>query len=528
MDIGPLISHRRFRRVPTIMAERDSTQLEQASVTRTWLRRGGLGPLGSLTRSGSLGVVTAVAASTVVGALVVVAPAVAAGAFVLTLGALVAWTRPTLAIAACLVVASLHRGIFLYLRIEPAGYPLSVFDGVPLLLLLASVSLAVRARQSAFPRRGPLAICAAMILAGLVVGVTLGASRGAQSYELLRVVRLDALILCVLTSVLVAGHTPQWRRGVVIGLMAVAASVAVQLLITFSWSLATGNYFWSLFPFGRAVDDNLAGKVAAGNILTLRENAIAGFLLLPALSLLIFRFKGRDFVLLALLVAGGLVWLSRGLWLAMFLTLMIPLAHRAASRRLTGVRVATIAIPIVAIVSIVFLASGGILEERLADTTNLAGDISLEQRSAETQVNLNALGQGAGTLLFGLGAGVVAVPGSVALLENTVLSMWTNTGLLGLIGITALLFGAGTRGWQLASRSADRDSAALGAMSLALPVLWLQGLIGGVLSLEQSAVVVSVLAATALVTPVEARGRSTQPSQPDPRGDSTNEFFGGK
>lgn len=482
----------------------------QGLATRASLTQGGLGPLGVLSRAGGLSVLAAVGASVAIGTLVVVAPIAAIAGVLLTMAAIVAWTRPALAIAACLVAASLHRGLFLYLRVEPGGYPLSVFDAVPVLLLFASVSLSVKARGSAPGGRTPVAVCGAMIVAGLLIGVTLGTSQGADSYDLLQVLRLEALTLVVLVSALVAGHTSEWRRAVLAGLMGAAVSVAVQLIVTFGWSLATGTYFWSLFPFGASIDD-LLGKVQAGNILTLRENAISAFLILPALALLIRRSKGWDIGVAMLLVAGGLLWLSRGLWLAMALTLLIALAHRATSGRLTGGRLLTIALPVTAVVLAVFLASGGILGQRLGDTTKLSGDKSLELRGTETQASLKALGEGVGPLLFGLGSGVVASPEQPsALLENSVLATWTNIGLLGLLGVTLLFFGAALRGWRLASRGDDSHAAALGAMSLALPVLWLQGLIGGTFRVEQSTVMLFLLAATVLVTPKGVRRSASQ------------------
>lgn len=444
--------------------------------------------------------------SVAVGVLAVLAPIAVVGSFLLTMGVIVAWMRPTFAIAACLITASFHRGLFLYLRIEPGGYPVSVFDVLPLLLLLASVSLALKERRPDTPPRALLAVCGAMILSGLIVGVALGTSRAAADYELVRVVRLEILILCAIAAAFIAGHVPQWRRGILTGLVGVAVCVAVQLLVTFSWSLATGNYFWSLFPFGRTLDINLLGEVQTGNILTLRENAISAFLILPALSLIVFRFKGRDVAVLMLLVAGGLVWLSRGLWVAMFLTLLITLAHRATSGRLSGVRFGAIALPVMVVVSVVFLASGGILGQRLGETTDLGGDSSLQTRANETQANLTALGQGPGPLLFGLGTGVVvSAEGSSALLENSVLATWTNTGLLGLIGVTVIFFGAALRGWRLAANGHNQETAALGAMSLALPILWLQGLVGGTFSVPEPTLALFLLAATVIVTPVEGR-----------------------
>lgn len=453
---------------------------------------------------------TAVGASVAIGALAVVAPIAVAGGFALTMCVIIAWARPTVAITACLVIASVHRGLFLYLRIEPGGYPLSVFDLLPMLLLVASVSLAVKARDSTRTGRAHLAGAAALILAGLVIGVILGASEGAGKYELLQVIRLEALILFSLVAALVAGHIPQWRGAVLAGVKGIAICVAAQLLITFCWSLATGSYFWSLFPFGRTVDENLLGKAQTGNILVLRENAISGFLILPVLSLLVFRAKGRDTIMLMLLVAAGVVWLSRGLWVAMFVTLLISMARQAASGRLTSVRVATIAVPTAVIVVVVFLGSGGILAQRLTEITSFTGDASVEARTGETEANLDALEEGVGSLVLGLGAGVVVLPeGSSALLENSVLSTWTNGGLPTLIGVTLVFFGAAVRGWRLTARDNEPGAVALGAMGLALPVLWLQGFVSGTLRIEQSALVLFLLAAAVLVTPFRS-GRMPQ------------------
>jgi hypothetical protein len=461
----------------------------------------------------SLAAVGAATIAVAGGILTVIAPVALVVSLLLIAAVVVTWARPTFAVAACIVVASLHRGVFLSLQVEPGGYPLSAFDVLPLLLLLASFSIAVKVRDPAPAVRGPLTVCAAMIVAGLGIGVVLGASEGAAPYELLRVVRLDALALCVVISALLAGHTRQWRRATLIGLTGAGVCVATQLLITFSWALATGTGFWSLFPFGAPVS-NLLGEVQGGNILALRENAISGFLILPALSLLLYRFQGRDIVMLMLLVAGGLVWLSRGLWAAMLLTLVVLLAHRAASGRLSGVRFATIASSVAAAVLVLVLISGGILGQRFGEATNLAGDPSLQVRASETGATLEALTGGVGQFTLGLGSGVVTAGAkwrgeSSALLENSVLGVWANTGLLGLVGVTILFFGAAFRGWRLALWEAEPDRAALGAMGLALPALWLQGLIGGTFSVPEPAVTLFLLAATVLVTPNTRRHAST-------------------
>ena len=458
-----------------------------------------------LSRAGSLSAVGAAATAVAGGILTVIAPVALVVSLLLIAAVVVTWARPTFAVAACIVVASLHRGVFLYFRVEPGGYPLSAFDVVPLLLLLASFSIAAKVRGPAPAVRWPLTLCAAMIVAGLGIGVVLGASQGALPYQLLRVVRLDVLALCVVTSALVAGHTRQWRRAVLVGLTGAGVCVATQLLLTFSWVLVAGTSFWSLFPFGDPAG-NLLGEVQGGNILVLRENAISGFLILPALALLLYRFQARDIVMLMLLVAGGLVWLSRGLWAAMLLTLVVLLAQRATSGRLSGVRFATIASSVAAAVLVLVLISGGILGQRFGETTNLAGDPSLQLRASETEATLETLMGGVGQLTLGLGAGVVTTEPkrggeSSPLLENSVLGVWANTGLLGLVGVTTLFFGAAFRGWQLALWEAEPGRAALGAMGLALPALWLLGLIGGTFTVPEPAVTLFLLAATVLVTP---------------------------
>lgn len=465
-----------------------------------------------LSRAGSLSAVGAAATAVAGGILTVIAPVALVVTLLLITAIVLTWARPTFAVAACIVVASLHRGIFLHFRIEPGGYPLSVFDILPLLLLLASFSIAAKVSDPAPAARWLLTSCAAMIVAGLGIGVILGLSQGAVAYQLLRVVRLDVLAMCVVTSALVAGHTRQWRRAVLVGLTGAGLCIATQLLLTFSWVLATGTSFWSLFPFGNPAG-NLLGEVQGGNILALRENAISGFLILPALALLLYRFQARDIVMLVLLVAGGLVWLSRGLWAAMLLTLVVLLAHRAASGRLSGVRFASIASSLAAVVLVLVLIPGGILGQRFGETTDLAGDPSLQIRAGESEATLEALMGGAGQLTLGLGTGVVTTESrrrgeSSALLENSVLGVWTNTGLLGLAGVTILFFGAAYRGWRLALWEAEPDRAALGAMGLALPALWLQGLIGGTFSVPEPAVTLFLLAATVLVTPSAYRHAS--------------------
>ena len=458
-----------------------------------------------LSRTGSVPAVGAAAAAVAGGILTVIMPVALLVTLLLITAIVLAWARPRFVIVACIVVASLHRGIYLYFRVEPGGYPLSAFDVLPFLLLLASFSIAVKVRDPAPAVRWPVALSAAMIAAGLGIGVVLGVSQGAVPYQLLRVIRLDLLVLCVVASALVAGHTHEWRRAALLGLTGAGVCVAIQLLVTFSWGLATGSSFWSLFPFGEPGGD-LLDNVQAGNVLVLRENAIAGFLILPGLALLLYRFRRRDIVMLTLLTAGGIVWLSRGLWVAMLLTLLVLLAQRAASGRLSGSQLATIASSIGVAVLVLVLTSGDVLGQRFSETTNLAGDRSLEIRASETETTFAALTAGAAQFTLGLGSGVATTEDptsgeSSALLANSVLGVWANTGLLGLIGVTALFAGAGFRGWRLALWDSDPDRAALGAMGLALPPLWLLGLVGGTFSVPEPAVTLSFLAATVLVTP---------------------------
>lgn len=449
---------------------------------------------------GSTPILVAAGASVGVGALAVVAPMAAVGMFASLAGIALAWTRPALTVSLCLIASCIHRGVFLYLRVEPGGFPISVFDGLPFLVLLASASLATKSSERTVPRVFVVA-SVAMLAVGLAVGVILGFSQDADAYELVRVVRLEVLVIVGLLSVLVAGHLAAWRRAVVSGLVVGAALVALQLLITFWWSLVTGEYFWSLFPFGRVSESSLEANVQTGNIGALRENAISGFLILPALALLVVRLRGRDTALLMLLVAGGLVWLSRGLWAAMFATIVLAALHRRSSRHFGGGRLLAIALPLGLVVAIAFSASGGILGQRLGETTNLTGDESLAARATESTVNVTALTDGPLPLFAGIGTGVVASPlGQSAILENSVLGIWTNTGLLGLLGVSLLFFCGAARGWILV-RDERPDVAALGAMAVALPVLWLQGLVGGVFSIEQSAVWLCLLAATVIVTP---------------------------
>jgi hypothetical protein len=190
----------------------------------------------------------------------------------------------------------------------------------------------------------------------------------------------------------------------------------------------------------------------------------------------------------------------------MLLTLLVLLAQRAASGRLSGSQLATIASSIGVAVLVLVLTSGDVLGQRFSETTNLVGDRSLEIRASETETTFAALTAGAAQFTLGLGSGVATTEDptsgeSSALLANSVLGVWANTGLLGLIGVTALFAGAGFRGWRLALWDSDPDRAALGAMGLALPPLWLLGLVGGTFSVPEPAVTLSFLAATVLVTP---------------------------
>ena len=444
----------------------------------------------------------------------------------------VAWRWPTTTVTLSIVAAALHSGIFLALRLSVGGAPLSLFDMVPSLVLVSAISIRSRDPSLARGANGAIKLVMVVVGAGTALGAIMGFAYGNPSYLVLQVLRLEVQLFLVLIACAVAGNSPRWREAVVRGIIWGGVLAAVEILVAFFFSVVTGSSFWSLFPFGDKVSSNLQRDIATGDLAPLRQNPVSAFLLLPPLALVATRVGPRDGMLTGLFIAAGVVWLSRSFWAALALMLAIVLAfcvkHRRADFRNLLRRLA----PLIPIAFVVVVVAGGIVEQRFQQATiaSVSTDQSTAFRAAETQAALQRITSTPFQFVFGLGTGTViehpylrqrAAPS--ALLENGVLSEWANGGLAVMLGSALLFFGAGLRGWRSAARTGPRDArGALALLSLALPVLWLEGLVGGTLQLLEPTTILWLLAGTAMVqrsdpTWVPLGPRRAQPSIREPR-----------
>lgn len=430
-----------------------------------------------------------------------------------------AWRWPTRTMPVCIGAAALHNGIFLSLRIGTGGVPLSLFDLVPPLLIVSALSIHRREPTAARRANEVLVLVLVMVGTGTALGAVLGASEGTASHLLLQVLRIEVQLILVLIACLIAGSSSQWRRAVIRGVMWAGILASVEIVVAFSFTVLTGTDLWSLFPFGDKVE-NAQALIVNGNLAPLRQNAVSAFLLLPPLALVATRLGRRDGVLTGLFLAAGILWLSRGFWAALAVMVVVVIAfrvrrgepHRGALRRLA---------PLVPIVLALVAIGGSVLEQRFnqATTANVYNNPSNEFRSAETNAALHLVTKDPSNFVFGLGTGTLIQhpyvslrPVPSAILENGVLSEWVNGGLLFMLGSALLFFGAGLRGWGFAAREGPRgDRGALGLLALALPILWLEGLVGGTLEVIEPTTILWLLAGTSLAQKPAIPARALRP-----------------
>jgi hypothetical protein len=423
-----------------------------------------------------------------------------------------AMRRPKLMITGTIAACGVYNGLYLYARASLAGVPLSIFDGLPVLLLLAAYSL--RSRSGA--RARPTAVgraAAGMLCVGLLLGALTGLLAGADRYQLIRVCRVEIDLLFGIAAALVAGGTPEWRDAVRKGLVVMGGLVALELLVGYVWLLHTGHTFWSLFPFG----GDLQGGVylnGVGDVNSLRTNAISGYLMLPSFVYVLMRLSRRNFWLLGLLIAGAAVTLSRGVWIAFFLATATVVVFRLCSQRLALLDIAKGLAAVLVVLTATYVLTGPVLAarwsqtSRLGSSAGLSADQSAAFRAAETHAALHALLASPLTALVGTGAGVVVYSGGISrfdaispILENNLLARWTNLSLFSLIGTVLLLGGGFFRGWRLAMSGGHKYPPSLGLMGLALPGLLIAGLFGGTLMSPQNSLPLWLLAMTLLLRP---------------------------
>jgi hypothetical protein len=383
------------------------------------------------------------------------------------------------------VASAVYYGIYLRYRISLGAFPVSILNVLPLFLIAAACSLSYRERGRGV-MAGRAAIPFALLASGFVLGSVVGMANGADLYQVLRVGSTELCLLTALLAGVLAGGSPRWQKAVITGFYVAAIFAAAQQIFSFAYLVAFGHSFWETFSFGAYVL-NVDEAVASGLIAGTRDNFIATFIMLPALTLSVYRLSTRDVLVSAMIVLAMAVSLSRGMWIAGILGIVLALGARTLSGRVHPARLMKLIVVVVAVAAALSVVGWQAIGARLHQT-GTANDASLDIRRAETEQAFRAVTDTPFTAAVGIGAGVVLPPtptliqsvvgqafiaagDSSSVLENQLLGRWTNYGLLSLLGTLALLLWTGVAAFRALVKqraSIDHDLLALG---LALPPL---------------------------------------------------------
>jgi hypothetical protein len=280
---------------------------------------------------------------------------------------------------------------------------------------------------------------------------------------------------------------------------------AVQILVSFVYTYATGRSFWLLFPFGSGTTQ-IDSAIRAGTVNVLRTNDVPTYAMLPAFCVAAFRSSVGYVALAGTITAAAIVSLSRGFWIAVALV-CATLAARHVSARGLGIGTLVRWVSAIGIATFLILSfAGRVVDIRLHQTLAL-NDASSAYRAAETGTALRSIEGSPFTFVAGTGAGVTSTKAGLerydvdptnasSFLENSLLSRWTNLSILSPLGAIALLSAAFAAGWGMV-RLDSRSQSDLGLMALCLPATLLGGVVGGTLE-SQATLLTWVLAGTLL------------------------------
>ena len=214
------------------------------------------------------------------------------------------------------------------------------------------------------------------------------------------------MCLTALLAGVLAGGSPRWQKAVITGFYVAAIFAATQQIFSFVYLVAFGHSFWEMFSFGAYVL-NVDEAVASGLIAGTRDNFIATFIMLPALTLSVYRLRTRDMLVSALIVLAMAVSLSRGMWIAGILGIVLALGARMLSGRMHPARLMKLIVVVVAVGAALSVVGWEAIGARL-DQTGTANDASLDIRRAETEQAFRAVTDTPFTAAVGIGAGVVS------------------------------------------------------------------------------------------------------------------------
>lgn len=431
----------------------------------------------------SLGWIALAAPCGVLGALMSLAGPVSLLAVPVLAMAAVALRRPHRMPLVVVVGCAVYLGIYLRYRAQLGGFPLSALDLMgPLLLLAAS---ALPRRNGAQTRREMLPVV--LLFSGLLLGTIVGVANGAAAYDLFRIGSIDLALLVAATAGLIAGTSTGWQRSTTTAFLVAGVLAAGQQIMSFAYLATFGHSLWESLPFGADVaslNQAFANSAVAGT----RDNFIPTFIMLPALALAVYRFRTTDVFTAAVLVLAATVSLSRVMWLASILVILLAVLARGRTRGgQRGNTILKIGVALTCVMAALVLVGSDLITARLSEVSD-RNDPSLRFRQLETKSAAQALFSSPLSVLVGTGAGVVLVPSAdivyqdslrgrtyrapTSAVENQFLGRWRNFGLISMIGTAALLLGGGYASYRALVRrrsSADRELMALG---LSLPVVF--------------------------------------------------------
>lgn len=476
-------------------------------------------------RADALWIVGALVGGACVGALA------ASGSVVLVLAAaagiaIIANRRPYWMPIVAILACAVYLGVYLTYRVALGNTPISVLNLLPLLVFIGACSVPIRERG-----RGVLmskvSIPVALLVSGLILGSALGMANGAETYQLLRVVSVEMCLVVGCLAGLIAGGSRGWQKSMVTAFYAAALFAAAQQIVSFLYLVAVGHSIWQAFPFGADVL-NVERALASGLIAGTRDNFIATFIMLPALTLSVYRLTARDVSVAAIVLLAMAVSLSRSMWIAAILGIALALLARAmAGRLLHPARVVKLAAVLVAVGVALSVLGGDTVSARLQQTGN-EQDGSLQLRRAETNQAFKAVTETPLSATAGIGAGVllpptaekIQLPGFLAtgdqsaILENQLLGRWTNFGLLSVFGTILLLLSAALVALRALTRQRPVVDHDLMAMGLALPPLLAVSPFSGTLMSLNLSLPFWILAGTILGANWRSVLRTAGPPQP--------------
>jgi hypothetical protein len=420
-------------------------------------------------------------ASTFTSVALVYQPRALAALAVMIVLVLALW-HPRSLLVAVIVGCALYEGIYLNYRISVASLPLSALDLFPVIALIAGYSIRSRSARTPISPSGSTAL--GLLSIGFVTGCVLGLANHAAFAQWAKVDRVEFELLVTLVAALVAGSTPAWRRALVTGLYVAAAIAAVLQIGSFAYATGFHHPLWSSFSFGATNVANLTDSLTPDRIAATRDNYLPTFIMLPGLALALYRLRRVDVVLIVAVVIATAMCLSRAMWLAAGITIIIALLARFASGRPlhTGATIGLIAGAALALF-VVGDIGGNILAARVAGSFG-GSDISLIRRQSETDEAFARLRSTPFTFVAGLGAGsfipAIHEAAPTPILEDQLLAKWTNFGLVSVIGTIWLLLFGGVAAFHALRRRTSLDTDVM-ALGLCLPAIVIVSIFSGTL-----------------------------------------------